>query len=110
MASRPTAETQRGTDMPDTTIASLLPEARQAAAAELPLPDGDSFWEGKDDAAIQRRRDAIRRAEASLALEGMMPYGESYERQREAVIAGHMTIEAAIAETSAEFGPDVEFE
>lgn len=93
--------------MPDTTVASLLPEDQPVAAASRRLP-GHGAHQDKDEAAIRQRRDAFERAEASLSLEGMKPYGDPYERLRDAVIAGHMTAEAAVAEISASFGPDVE--
>ena len=63
---------------------------------------------GRTDSAARKRRTALERAEASLALEGMRPSGPLYERLRVDVIAGRVSFEQAVSEVSASFGPDTE--
>lgn len=82
--------------MPDPTVALGTPPAARAASRR------------EADATAEERRAAFARAEANMALEGMRPSGPRYERLRDAIVAGRMTPEEALAEISAAFGPDVE--
>lgn len=60
------------------------------------------------DGAARKRRAALERAEASLALEGLRPSGPFYDWLRVDVIAGRVSLAQAVAEVSASFGPDIE--
>lgn len=69
---------------------------------------GPASRPGPLDGAARKRRAALERAEASLALEGMRPSGPLYDRLRVDVVAGRVSFEQAVAEISASFGPDIE--